>query len=86
MVTYLLHDYTLLKPRITRSLTANQWAALLSFSYNLGVGNAYNLVDLINAGSDTALESKWNQYVYSGGSVNQDLVARRQKEFALWQS
>lgn len=84
MVTYLLADYGSLSSRITRSLTVNQWAALLSFSYNLGIGNAYNLVSLINAGDNSNLGVKWNKYVYAGGSVNQDLVNRRAKEWALW--
>lgn len=86
MVTYLLNDYTSLKNKITRSLNVSQWAALLSFSYNLGIGNAYNLVSLINAGDDKALEKKWNQYVYANGVINQNLVERRKDEFSLWLS
>lgn len=85
MVSHLMADYASLSGRITRQLTINQWAALLSFSYNLGVGNAYNLVPLINTDS-TALGTKWNQYIYAGGAVNNDLVERRQKEWSLWNS
>lgn len=86
MLTHLLADYVKLSARITRVLTVNQWAALLSFSYNLGDGNAYNLVPLINAGDDTALETKWAKYVYAGGVVNPDLVVRRGREWRLWVS
>jgi GH24 family phage-related lysozyme (muramidase) len=82
--THAQDDYDNLAPRITRTLTANQWAAYLSFSYNLGVGNAYNLVDDINSGDDTALEIHWKKYIYAGGVVNSDLVARRAKEWSLW--
>lgn len=86
MVAHLMSDYATLKPRVTRSLSVSKWAALLSFSYNLGSGNAFNLVPIINSGDDTALGAKWKQYVYASGSVNSDLVERRQKEWALWNS
>lgn len=84
MIAYLLADYSTLSGRITRRLTVNQWAAYLSFSYNLGIGNALNLVQLINSGDFEALGVKWNQYVHAGGVVNQNLVERRQREWALW--
>lgn len=86
MVSYLLHDYQVLKAKITRGLTVNQWAALLSFSYNLGVGSggAADLVPYINADDDTILSEKWMHYVHSGGVVNDTLVDRRQKELNLW--
>lgn len=84
MLSHLLSDYERLLPRITRSLNAFQWAALLSFSYNTGVGNAYNLVEEINAGDWVALERNMKQYVYSGGEFDPDLVERRIKEWELW--
>lgn len=77
--------YNYLSPLITRKLSGNQWAALLSFSYNLGKGNADNLVDNINSGDDAALKTQWMKYVNAGGHVNQGLVTRRGKEIALWQ-
>jgi lysozyme len=86
MLTHLLADYVKLSGRITRVLTVNQWVALLSFSYNLGVGNAYNLVPLINAGDGYALAAKWLKYIYADGVVVPDLVVRRQKEFNLCDS
>jgi lysozyme len=86
MLSHLLTDYSTLSNKITRTLTINQWAALLSFSYNLGIGNALQLVPVINANDDQALETKWIKYVYAGGSINQDLVTRRQKEILLWNS
>lgn len=84
MSAYWMGDLVKLWPRIYIPLTTNQWAALLSFSYNLGLGNAYNLLPNINAGNFEALGVQWNKYVYAGGVVNSDLVARRQKEWALW--
>ncbi len=86
MVTHLMNDYATLKNKITRSLNVSQWAALLSFSYNLGIGDALNLVPVINSGDDNALQTKWNKYVYAGGVVDPDLVTRRANEFRLWQS
>ena len=86
MLTYLLADYVKLSGRISRTLTVNEWVALLSFSYNLGVGDAYNLVPLINAGDNAALFAKWAKYVYAGGVVVPDLVERRQKEITLFNS
>lgn len=84
MLSHLMGDYEKLLARITASLNAYQWAALLSFSYNVGLGNAYNLVEEINAGDMAALERNWKQYVYSGDEYNPDLVQRRIKEWELW--
>lgn len=86
MLTYLLTDYETLRPLVTRHLSINQWVALLSFSYNLGVGNAKKIVPLINAGDDTDLANEWMQYVHAGGVVDPDLVNRRSKELSLWVS
>lgn len=84
MLSHLMADYEKLLPRITANLNAYQWAALLSFAYNVGVGSAYNLVPEINAGDSSGLERNWKQYVYSGGEYNPDLVDRRIKEWQLW--
>lgn len=84
MVAHLFADYATLSTRITRPLSLDQWTALLSFSYNTGIGNALKLLPNINSGNDNALEVQWNQYVYSSGSVSPTLVSRRQKEFDLW--
>lgn len=81
----LQNDYLYLSGLIKRNLTGNQWAALLSFSYNLGPGAADNLVTNINSGNDAALGVQWNSYVNSGGSVNPDLVDRRAAEWQIWQ-
>jgi len=84
MVSYLLNDYDKLKGRVSRSLTVSQWAAFLSFSYNLGIGHAYDMVPYINANNDTALATQWRKYVYAGGVRNAELVERRDKELKLW--
>lgn len=84
MVDHAMQDYLRLYGVITMPLTVNQWVALLSFSYNLGVGNALHLVPLINAGDIISLGDKWNKYVYAGGIVDDDLVVRRGKEWELY--
>lgn len=86
MIDHLLEDYRYLSPMITRTLSVNQWAAYLSFSYNEGPGKADNLVSLINAGDDQALGRKWREYIYAGGKVSNNLVERRGKEWDLWNS
>jgi GH24 family phage-related lysozyme (muramidase) len=86
MLSHLLRDYATLSNKITRNLNVSQWTGLLSFSYNLGIGNALNLVPLINLGDDPALLVKWAKYVYADGVVSQHLIERRQKEINLWVS
>jgi lysozyme len=82
----LQNDMQTLQGLISVPLNANQWAALLDFSYNLGVGNAENLVANINAGDSAALQAEWMQYVNADGEINQTLVARRSAEWQLWNS
>lgn len=84
MTDHVMGDYTRLYSVITRVLSVNQWAALLSFSYNLGIGNALNIVPYINSSDDAVLGDHWNRYVYAGGQVNQALIDRRAKEWELW--
>lgn len=81
---HMQQDYSYLSQLIHVPLTANQWAALLSFAYNLGAGNADNLVDNINSENTAALGEQWLKYVYSNGSVNDALVKRRAAEWRLW--
>lgn len=86
MKAVILHDYGVLSSMVTVSLSPTQWAALLSFSYNLGVGDAQDLVPIINSGDASALQNMWMQYVHAGGVVNQDLVTRRNYEWQIWNS
>ncbi len=70
MLAVLINDYNYLQPLIKKELSPGQWAALLSFSYNLGPGNADNLVKNINAGDQWALGEQWNKYILAGGVPN----------------
>jgi lysozyme len=67
-------------------LTDNQFAALVSFTYNLGEGSlrSSTLLKKLNAGDYDAVPSelaKWNK---AGGKVVQGLVNRRKDEAKLW--
>lgn len=84
MLSHIDNDYTYLKTLVTRNLSPSQWAALLSFSYNLGPGNADNLINNINSGNDAALQSQWKQYINAGGKPDSDLIARRNAEWEFW--
>jgi len=80
----LVTDYNYLEPMISRKLRPAQWAALLSFSYNTGKGNADNLINNINSGNDTILGIQWNKYIYADGVVNDTLIDRRAQEWQTW--
>jgi len=83
-MNHVRNDYLYLKSLISVPLSANRWAALLSFSYNLGQYNADNLVMNINSQNTQALQSQWMSYVYAGGVVLPALIDRRAKEWSLW--
>lgn len=86
MLLHIDEDYFYLKPLINVDLNGNQWAALLSFSYNTGRYNADNLVSNINAQDWNRLEDQWKQYIYSEGTINQNLIQRRAAEWDLFMS
>jgi len=71
---------------VTVSLTENQFAALVSFSFNVGLANlkSSTLLKLLNSGKykEASLEfSKWNK---AAGSVLAGLTKRREAEKALF--
>lgn len=84
MLKHVFADYNLLLPQIHRTLNPNQWAALLSFSYNEGAGNAQKLIPDIDSYDDQKLGAHWRLYVYADHVVNEDLVDRRQREWELF--
>lgn len=68
-------------------LTANQYAAVLSFSFNLGLGNlrTSTLRKRINAGDHGDVPYQLSRWVYAGGRKLRGLVRRRKAEAALYQ-
>lgn len=77
-------NYQALKSLVKKNLNGNQWAALLSFAYNAGVGNAKNIVETINNGSSQEVITRIKKYVYAGGVYNQGLANRREKEALMY--
>lgn len=79
------NHYNQLKGYVNKKLTGNQWAALLSFSYNCGPGAAVKIIETINTGTTAAVVARMAKYVYAGGVYNTGLVNRRRKETDLYQ-
>lgn len=81
-------DYNYLNNLINVPLNSNQWAALLSFSYNEGPGNADNLVPNINAQDWDAMAAQWRLYnkvtVNNQKVFSQQLADRRERELDLF--
>lgn len=74
---------------VTVPLTDNQFAALVSFAFNLGEGNLgkSTLLKRINAKAPIAdIERSWMQWVNAGGRRLQGLVNRRADEMKLWRA
>jgi len=84
-IAFMQNDYNYLKPMLRVELTPNQWAALLCFSYNLGKGNADNLVPNINAQNWDALRDQWLKYIYVDGLPDPDILARRRAEWRIFE-
>ena len=83
---YVNNDFTYLNKLITRKLKPQQWAALLSFSYNMGVDDADNLVNNINTNNDYALQTQWMKYIYINSQPSDYQKQRRSAEWQLWAS
>lgn len=72
---------------ITVPLRQNQFDALCSFTFNVGVGafEKSTLAKRINAkASDTAIAAEFARWNESGGQVNKGLVNRRNSEIGQW--
>ena len=69
-----------LEPCVKRAIPRHEAAALLSFSYNVGVGNACNstLMRKLNAGQPWCAEL--DRWVYAKGFKLRGLVSRRAAE------
>jgi lysozyme len=67
-------------------LNQNQFDALVSFTFNVGVAafTASTLLKVLNQQQYTAVPTQFLRWVRSGGEVVQGLVNRRQNEISLW--
>jgi len=91
MVAHLHNDFSYLDKLVKVQLDGRQWAALLSFSYNEGQGNADNLVANINASQWSALEKQWKAYNKARNDkgvlvVSKNLTDRRSKEWEIFKA
>lgn len=71
---------------ITAPLTDNQFGALVSFVYNLGVLKFYGstLRKIINAGAAFDVKREFGKWKFSRGKVLPGLVRRREEEAKLY--
>ncbi len=69
-----------------RPLTSNQFSALVSFAYNVGLGAlaGSTLMRLVNAGNFKEAAAQFSSWVYAGGQAMEGLVRRRAAEAALF--
>lgn len=67
-------------------LSQNQFDALVSFAFNVGVGNfkQSTLLQLLNEGKYDEVPAQLRRWNKTGGRVVQGLVNRREKEIGLW--
>ena len=67
-------------------LTDNEFSALSELTFNIGVGNflGSTLLRLLNRSKYSAFPAQIMRWTKAGGKVLPGLVARREKEVALW--
>lgn len=77
--------YNVVAEPVILSLTDNQYAALLSFVFNLGTGpGGWKIWKRLNERNFDAVPGEMIRFVNAGGKKVQGLVNRRTKEIALW--
>lgn len=93
-LAWLLEDLQIgaerLEKRIGREvvdrLTDNQYAALLSFVFNLGAGADWTIWKLLREGRFDEVPNQMARFVHAGGVKLKGLVNRRAAEIQLWRS
>lgn len=69
---------------VVSELTDNQYAALLSFVFNLGCDPKWTIWKVLKARQFDQVPVQMMRFVYAGGKKLQGLVNRRAAEVALW--
>jgi lysozyme len=71
---------------LTRTVSDNQFAALVSFGYNCGIGNLKKstLLRLVNTGDFAAADDEFGKWNKAGGKELPGLTKRRAAEAALF--
>jgi len=75
--------YTRVSAAAINILTDHEYAAILSFVFNVGAGD-WTIFRDIEAGQLDAVPSQLARFIYAGGKRLQGLVNRRAAETALW--
>lgn len=75
-----------LNEAITTDLTQNQFDALVSFCFNVGVGafRSSTVLKDVNGGNLADVPGALRMWDKAGGVVNKGLANRREKEVGLW--
>lgn len=76
-----------LKNVLTVKLPAHKLAALISFTYNVGIGNfaKSTLLAWVNSNPEfSEIPSQFRRWNKGGGKVLKGLINRREAEVALW--
>lgn len=88
---YLKHDLSYFEKQVdslTRDdITENQFSALVSFAYNVGVGNlkSSTLLKKVNANpNDKSIAKEFSKWVYANNRKLNGLIKRRAKEAELY--
>ena len=90
--TYMAHDLKKFEATVNKAVTVqlnqNQFDALVSLAYNIGIGafNKSTLVKKLNANNFRGAADQFDVWVNAGGKRMQGLVNRRAKEKALFLS
>lgn len=71
---------------VTVNLSQNQFDALVSFTFNTGIGafKDSTLLKLLNQGKYEEVPAQLRRWEYAGGRQVQGLVNRRENEIKLW--
>jgi lysozyme len=75
------------KSRVKKELNSNQFSALVSFAYNVGLGNfgASTLLKMVNVNpNDPKIRDQFAQWRKAGGRVVDGLIRRRKAEADLY--
>lgn len=74
------------KPAVIAELTENQYAALLSFVFNLGADPRWRIWAVLNARDFERTPAQLQRFVFVGKRRVQGLANRRAAEAALWRT
>jgi lysozyme len=72
------------KADVIEELTENQYAALLSFVFNVGAGRSWTIWGVLNKRAYSQVPAQLMRFVYNDGKKMNGLVNRRAAECVLW--